>query len=539
MLPPLQILRNKYILPQILCKDKIKWKDNIKMARQSFLTGAVILMAANAVSKILGAVFKIPLTYILSEEGMAVYNTAFQVYIMFLSFIISGFPFAVSKTVAESTALGRYRRARKIVNLSAVCLSLIGLSGSVLLYLSAPYLAAAMKEEGAAMAIRVISPSVFFVALGTAYKSYFQGVSNMIPAALSQVAEAVVKLAAGFALALYCVKFGTLVTAAGAVGGVTIGELLATLMLIIGYLCAKKDRSDERESAGEIMKSLMSAAVPLLAVSVAGNALSMAETAVTRNSMLYSGLSEDDARFLYGAYTGYAQTVFHLPSGILATIGVSILPVIAGARARGDAARAKRVIELALRLTLTLSLPCAVVMYALPKELLNALFHNDASAIMLKTMAPFIIPLCFTMLMTSVLQSAGKIGAPFAVMVICSLIRLALCGYLVSVPGINIYGAIIAFGVSETIMAAAEYAVLKHYFSLRLRFVQTIVKPLFAAAAMAAVIYLLREPICGRFGHGFVSLGIVAAASCAAYFAALTLCGGADFTGMRKTIKTQ
>ena len=35
--------------------------------------------------------------------------------------------------------------------------------------------------------------------------------------------------------------------------------------------------------------------------------------------------------FLYGAYTGYALTVFHLPVGILATLGVSILPVIAGA----------------------------------------------------------------------------------------------------------------------------------------------------------------------------------------------------------------
>jgi len=60
------------------------------MKKQSFLTGAVILMIANAISKILGAVFKIPLTYILNEDGMAVFNIAFEVYIMFLSFIISG-----------------------------------------------------------------------------------------------------------------------------------------------------------------------------------------------------------------------------------------------------------------------------------------------------------------------------------------------------------------------------------------------------------------------------------------------------------------
>ena len=78
------------------------------MKKQSFLTGAVILMIANAISKILGAVFKIPLTYILNEDGMAVFNIAFEVYIMFLSFIISGLPFAISKMVAESNSRGEY-----------------------------------------------------------------------------------------------------------------------------------------------------------------------------------------------------------------------------------------------------------------------------------------------------------------------------------------------------------------------------------------------------------------------------------------------
>ena len=68
--------------------------------KNSFLSGAVILMTANAISKILGAVFRIPLTYIVHEEGMAVYNTAFSIYVMFLSFIISGMPFAVQKLTA-------------------------------------------------------------------------------------------------------------------------------------------------------------------------------------------------------------------------------------------------------------------------------------------------------------------------------------------------------------------------------------------------------------------------------------------------------
>ena len=73
----------------------------------------------------------------------------------------------------------------------------LGFVGSVALYFGSPYFALAMKEEKAIYAIQMIAPSIFFVALGTAYKSYYQGVSNIIPTALTQVTEANVNLASG------------------------------------------------------------------------------------------------------------------------------------------------------------------------------------------------------------------------------------------------------------------------------------------------------------------------------------------------------
>ena len=81
--------------------------------KQSFIKGTVILAAANAISKILGAVFKIPLTYFLQEEGMAIYSTAFSVYIMLLSFVTSGAPLAISKMIAEENALKNTANVKK------------------------------------------------------------------------------------------------------------------------------------------------------------------------------------------------------------------------------------------------------------------------------------------------------------------------------------------------------------------------------------------------------------------------------------------
>ena len=128
--------------------------------KNKFIKGTVILICANAAAKILGAVFKIPLTYILREEGMAVYNTAFSVYIMMLSFVTSGFPFALTKLLAEYTALGRDDRIRPAVRCAAAILCVLGAAASLVMYAFAEPLAYSMREPNAAGAIRAVARCV-------------------------------------------------------------------------------------------------------------------------------------------------------------------------------------------------------------------------------------------------------------------------------------------------------------------------------------------------------------------------------------------
>ncbi len=495
------------------------------MEKRSIITGAVILMAANAVSKILGAVLKIPLAYILREEGMAVYNIAFEVYIMFLSFIISGLPFAISKLSAEAASRGQRLRERRIVSLSTWLLIAIGAAGSVILYFAAPFFALAMKEEKAVYAIRMISPSIFFVALGTGYKSYFQGVSRMVPVAASQVAESFVKLIAGYGLALLFIHAGTEKTAGGAIMGVTAGEIVATAILAFGYIFRKKEVYIKSENASrrEILRDLMSLALPLLCASVVSNALGTADTTLTRVRLLDAGLTPDDARFLYGAYTGYALTVFHLPVGILATLGVSILPVIAGAYASGNERSAGKAAEMGVKISVALSVPCAVLMYALSGEILTLLFKNDTSALMLRTVAPCAVLMCAAQMSAAVLQSAGKIMTPFFNSLIGIGIKLALGYILIGNPEINIYGSAIGAIAANGAVMALNFISLRRKLNIRLNLMNTLVKPIFCGAAMLFVIQIIQPPLSGL--GIFTYTAALSAVSCAAYALALLVTG--------------
>ena len=75
--------------------------------KQTFLQGAFILLLANMLVKVIGALFKIPLQHLLLDEGMGVFNVAYQFYTAMFVISTAGVPVALSKMISESYTLGR------------------------------------------------------------------------------------------------------------------------------------------------------------------------------------------------------------------------------------------------------------------------------------------------------------------------------------------------------------------------------------------------------------------------------------------------
>ncbi len=444
------------------------------MKKESLFKGTLILIAANAVSKILGAVLKIPLTYILGEEGMAIYQTAFSVYIMLLSFITSGMPFAISKYISEELTKKHPGNAGYAVRLSVIVMIILGLFGTAVMYFGADFFALAMKDPKSPLAIRAISPAILFVALGAVYKSFYQGCSRMSPTAISQVLEALFKLIVGYLLASYFSAFSVKYTAAAAIFGVSTGEAFATLVLFLLYLPARREnclyRPEDRRR--KTAQALMSIAVPMTAASIASGCLSLLETSVIRTSLttlVFTGeaahsflahygkftplfnnlentlrLSYDGARWLFGAYSGYAMTVFNLPVGVLASFGVSLLPVITECITLKECSRLDRCVSSAFKVILIISAACAVIFAVFSEEILYLLFKNTASAMLLSYSAPLLVIISLTQLVCSVQYASGKIMEPFRISVLCMAVKIVLSYILIHRPCLNITGVIIS-----------------------------------------------------------------------------------------------
>lgn len=538
------------------------------MKKQSFIKGALILIIANAISKILGAVFKIPLAYILKEEGMALFNASFGAYIMLLSFITSGIPLAISKKTAEYNARKKDREILRLVKTSEIIMITAGIAGTFILYFFADLLAAFINDPKTAPCIRLLSPSVFFVAMSAVYKSYFQGIQNMTPTAVSQVIEAIVKLAAGYAFSVYFSKYGIVYAACGAVLGVTVGEAVATLILWIMYIIDKqsyniKNIGKEPEITADIMKF----SLPLIATSGISGVISMIDVSMIRHCLemasfdIYSAerlfmkyssftnffdnihetlkLGADGARWLYGAYSGYAMTVFHLPTGIIGVFGVSILPVIAAAMELGDKKRASRTIGLALRCANLIAMPCFIIMFMLSSEILYILFKNTASAQMLSIASPCVIMVSVITITNAVLQASGKIMIPFRNMLAGTAVKLALNYILISNPYLNIIGAPLASIADLSVAAVLNMLSVKKHTGIKYDIVKIFFKPFLSASAMGLIIYLIKPVVNVYWGNGSAALCILVTAGAAAYGMMIFLTGSISkneiLTLMKKT----
>ncbi|MBQ8637004.1 MAG: oligosaccharide flippase family protein [Clostridia bacterium] len=483
--------------------------------RGKFIKGTVILICANAIAKILGAVFKIPLTYILGEEGMAVYQTAFSVYMMFLSLVTSGFPFAVTKLLAEYSVLGREDRIRPVVKSIGTVLLLIGLAASTVMYFFAPELAISMREPNSSGAIRAISISVVLVSVGAVIKSSNEALSDLLPTAFSQVSEAAVKLFCGFFLASQLLKISVFKAAEGAIWGVTIGEAFATTLLVSVWRFRVRKLPTGKSDKKEI-KAIFSVAVPLLLTGAATGLLGMAEVAAIRSAlssirfsptdaeqflMRYSAytnvfdnlssnltLTSDGVRKLYGAFSGYAQTVFNLPVGIIATVSAAATPMFASAINVGRPNDSVKVAERVLSLILSLSLPSAAVCCFFSEEILHLLFGNRFSADMLRSLAPSLVFLTSSNMLISALHLSGKIFEPFIALSVGLIVKIVLSSILIRIPCLNILGAGIATCVSSLLIFLALAHIFKKSFGGFVNFPKLLAVPIASSCVMVGII---------------------------------------------------
>ena len=392
---------------------------------RSFFSGVLLLTVANLTVKVIGLIYKIPLTNMLGDEGMGYFNTAYQIYSWLYMFSTSGLPVAMSMMISRCNAASRHAEKNKLLRLTLCLFLAVGLAGSLIMAIFCRGLAGFISADYSYLCILAISPALFFVCISSTLRGYFQGHSNMLPTAISEIIESVGKMSLGILLGAYALKKGLPLyqVAAYSIIGVSVGVAAGAIFLIISKLLAKETTGEATDvlaqenkthsvnSGKKLLKELLSSAIPVMISASLLSMSSLLDTLIVIRRLKATGITESASIAMYGNYTSYCVTLFNLPPVLIYPIVNALIPIVSSARALGENERARNVMQTALRLSAVIALPCSMGLAALSEPILKLIFTSEASAEMaaplLTVLAPSIFLIGIMAVSNGILQSNG------------------------------------------------------------------------------------------------------------------------------------
>ncbi|WP_145053186.1 oligosaccharide flippase family protein [Paenibacillus xylanexedens] len=494
------------------------------------LQGAFVLGLAAIISKIIGAFQKIPLQNLGGDGVFGIYNTVYPFYMMVITIGSAGLPVAISKFVAEQHVLGRPEEGRRIIRLSSMLLGGIGLVLAVLMYTGAPWIGKWIGNGHVIPSIRAAALALLVVPLMTGLRGYFQGMQQMVPTAVSQVVEQIIRVTVMIVLLLWLMaREASLdtITAGAMLGSFTGGVAGLLAMLVYGFRHRKQMRklvqgkspgdqgsealgveakgriggaAEPQRSNREWIRTLLVYAVPVCLGSLAVPLMNLVDTFTVPRLLQQEGLNELQSMVSFGIYNRGLPLV-QMVTMLAMSLSVLFIPAMAEAKLRGGPEAVRQQASLALRWFWLIGLAASAGLAVLAEPINRMLYGDAAGTEALRYMALTAAGSTVSIIAAALLQGLGSVRAPAFSMLAAAGVKVLLNVWLV--PTLGIVGAAMAGAAAYMLAAALNVALLARYSALRLAPSAVLAKPALVIAAMslaAAGMAWATEAVLGGMG---------------------------------------
>lgn len=344
-----------------------------RTTKQKYLSAAGLLLVATAAVKVIGAVYKIPLTGLIGGTGRGYFSTAYTLFMPVHAITLGAFPVALSGLVSKYRATGDSARVTALQRSACGLFFWVGLAGTALMVLLAgPYTRLVAGAPNAVYTVLILAPTALFSAMAAAHRAFAEGHLNMVPTSVCQVLEALFKMVFGLLFAklsmgrLYQIYLDTgmvlgnraesetaalsmmyPVTAACAMLGVTLGALAAWVYAALYDRFRYPHRLPRQQLPGGATRELVRFALPLVVATVIQSLSGFADTASVQMCLGLCGTAQlqqifavplsltkvaekDVVTYVYGLYST-VQDFAHLVPSLTMALGVAAVPALSGA----------------------------------------------------------------------------------------------------------------------------------------------------------------------------------------------------------------
>ena len=429
-----------------------------KRQGDSVAKGATYLTLSVLIVKIIGFVYKLPISYLIGDEGMGYFNTAYTVFSFFYLICTGGVPKAVSLLVAGERAKGREERALCVLVRSARVFSLVGAALSFLLLLFGGTIAGLVGNGNATFSLLCIAPSLLFVASGGVLRGYLNGEMRLREIAVASLLEGVFKFILGLGFALLGVRLGFDIPLISGLTilGISVSSFISAAALYL--FCRKSLRAGKKlkriADFDGIMPSLLKIALPITLSCGLSGVSGMIDLSLIMRRLASLGIGELEASALYGNYTTLALPLISFAASMLVPISTACAPLVASSYAKGDYGAVRENVSKFFNAMLLFAVPLTLGFLFFAEEILTVLFEDNSALIatpLLQALSPSVLLLSALTLINTFLEALGRTKSALLSMCVGCLVKITLSYILIGKEEISILGAPISTTVSYAV----------------------------------------------------------------------------------------
>lgn len=478
--------------------------------KKNVLLQGGILAGAGIITKIIGFVYRIPMSNMMGEEGNGIYSVAFGIYGIALTISSYSLPVAVSKMVSARIAKGEYQNMRRVVMSALVYALIAGLLAMNVLFFGAGAMEVLYNRPGIEKPLRVLAPTTFIVAILGVFRGYFQGHGDMVPTSLSQIAEQIVNaFVSVFAAWQFMRMYASSDEAAayGAAGG-TLGTLAGaiTALAFILYLYStsrkkymhRPNPKEQIESSGYIYRALFLTIIPVILSQTIYQIGYTIDDIMFGRLMDLRGYEKQAVTSLLGVYNTQYNQLVNLPVAIATAMAASTLPSIVLSKMQNDMQGVHQKITQVIKVNMVIAFPSAIGLAVLAAPIMQMLFPRLVTyrpqAVMLLTVgSSAVVFYALSTLTTSILQGNNYMRLPVIHSAISLGVHVVLLGILLTVTDLNVYALVICNVVFPIVVSVLNCRAITQKVGYRWEFLNTFIKPLIASAAMGMVAFAVYQ----------------------------------------------
>ena len=482
-----------------------------KKNSNTLVKNASFLMVAALISKIIGMIYKSPLSSLLGRESFACFQFAQNVYFILLMIASFSIPQAVSKIMSERIAFKRYRDAQRVFK-GALLYAVIAGGAVALICVFGASILVPDSVANARLALQMLAPTIFISGILGVFRGYFQAYRNMMPTSISQIVEQIAVAVVALLMANFMVHHfagageDTLQrwSAAGATIGTGAGVTAALLFMLFVYSVNRKtinrriarDKVSVDESYQQVMRNIVLIVAPIILSAFIYNVNGYINGVMYTSISDFRGMDNSQVKVLYAEF-GFFMTLINIPLTLASTAPTSMIPEVSAHYATGDVKGAIEKINNATWISMLISMPASVGLAVLAQPVTALLFPStEGVAGQLMVLGVITVILNSTSnISNGVLQGIGSANVPMINAAISLAVDIVFLAVLLFFTDAGIYAVVIAMIVYAIVMCVLNDRALKKYLGYQNPWKYAYLPPFLATIPMGIVAFAVYKGV--------------------------------------------